>query len=159
MGENRASTFSILIQILSGLVIAFFTSLLVYFKQKELLHDGVVLLLVSALYYSLRKVKTRVKFSDHDKIIAFIFLACIAIAGPQIIYQVRPYTFYISGIIICVITILILSSFVLDEQINQHFMEIQHLYNSVYNWILYPLDIYPIPDSQCLIHYYRIFCD
>lgn len=115
MGKYRAIIFSILIQILSGLVIAFFTSLLVYFKQKELLHAGVVLFLVSALYYTASNVKNSVKFSDHYKIIAFVFLACIAIAGPQIIYQVRPYTFYISGMIIGVIAILILSSFALDE--------------------------------------------
>ncbi len=84
---------------LSGLIIALLSILLIYFKQKEIFHHTIILFTVFGIYLlsnSLQKwLKAIPKFFKAGGLI-LILLVCWL--GPQLLYQIRPYTFYISGI-------------------------------------------------------------
>jgi len=114
VNKEKAFVISLSLQILAGLTSAFLSSLLIYFKQKELLHIVVVLFSVLAIYfltYLLRK--KHIYFSTFSRTISLIFILLICWLGPQLIYQIRPYTFYISGFAIGGIVLFALSANIL----------------------------------------------
>lgn len=110
-----------LLQILAGLVISFLTSLLIYFKQKEYLHLGVVLFLVFVIYYSGNFIKIKIQFSPFTKLAGLFVLLTICWLGPQFIYQIRPYTFYISGFAMAGIVLVAITSEMLADQKTMRF--------------------------------------
>jgi len=90
---------SLSFHILSGLSVAFLSSLLIYFKQKEFLHLGVVLFSIFVIYFlSYHFSKRTIQISIFIKLISLIVILLTSWLGPQFIYQIRPYTFYISGL-------------------------------------------------------------
>lgn len=110
-----------LLQILAGLVISFLTSLLIYFKQKEYLHLGVVLFLVFVICYSGNFIKIKIQFSPFTKLAGLFVLLTICWLGPQFIYQIRPYTFYISGFAMAGIVLVAITSEMLADQKTMRF--------------------------------------
>ncbi len=81
-----------------GLTIAFVSTLLIYFKQKPVLHHLVIVIAVSSLYFIFFSIHS--KLSNTPKYLAFIshlVLVIVCWSAPQFIYQIRPFTFYIAG--------------------------------------------------------------
>ena len=77
------------------------TSLLIYFKQKPVLHHAFVLMSVSAVYVLFHFVYIKSKTLPRVfAILSYAVICIICVLGPQFLYQVRPYTFYISGMAI-----------------------------------------------------------
>ena len=105
MRDSKSIILSILIQSFTGLCTGFLAGLLVYFKQKELFHIGILLFLVTAFYYAGSKLFSRINIPANAKFTSLVFFLVIGMLGPQFIYQVRPYTFYVSGIIIGAVTV------------------------------------------------------
>ena len=96
---------------LSGLIIALLASLLIYFKQKETFHHIVILITVFTIQFTLRPILKRLgKINDLFKAASLILLLIVCFLGPQFIYQIRPYTFYISGFVIGSIWVVAISS-------------------------------------------------
>jgi spermidine synthase len=89
------------LHLLSGLTIAMLASLLIYFKQKPVLHHAFMLLSILAIYISFHFIRSNFK-SLHwvFTTLSFVAICIICWLGPQFLYQVRPYTFFISGITI-----------------------------------------------------------
>lgn len=121
MKSKKAFISHVLLQILAGLVISFLTSLLIYFKQKEYLHLGVVLFLVFVIYYSGNFIKIKIQFSPFTKLAGLFVLLTICWLGPQFIYQIRPYTFYISGFAMAGIVLVAITSEMLADQKTMRF--------------------------------------
>lgn len=87
-----------IINLLTGLTVAFLSTLLIYFKQKEILHHTVVLFSVLSVYFLSYIFRDRIeKISRIAKVASLIFLFVVCLLAPQFLYQIRPYTFYISG--------------------------------------------------------------
>ncbi len=103
--------FSFLIHLLAGVLSSFITVLLIYFNQKAGLHHAVVLLVILVLYL-LRTMLWRKQITIPRSVILFSFFLIILSGwfGPQFIYWIRPFTFYISGIAIGTILIFVLAS-------------------------------------------------
>ena len=63
-----------------------------------MLHFGVILFSVLIIYYLTNRLQNQIKESSPlIKSIYLITILSICVLGPQILYQIRPYTFYISG--------------------------------------------------------------
>lgn len=108
--------FSVILQILIGLIVAFLSSLLVYFKQKEVLHLGVVLFSVLAVFYTNHLLSSKaIKTGNPYKVVLLILLFLVGFLGPQFVYQIRPYTFYISGFALAGVVITALASNTLND--------------------------------------------
>lgn len=100
---------------LSGLTIAVLTSLLIYFKQKPVLHHVFVLLSVSTIYISFHFIRGNTKkLPKAFTVLSFMAICFICLLGPQFLYQVRPYTFYISGIVMGLTAVLAASCLMSD---------------------------------------------
>ncbi len=102
---------NVIINLLPGLTIAFLSTLLIYFKQKAILHNTVILVSVFMVYFLSHIFRSRTgnKFNNY-KAVAIIIFFVICILGAQFIYQIRPYTFYISGFAVGGILLLTISS-------------------------------------------------
>ena len=98
------------------MAITLLSSLLIYFKQKENLHLGAIIFLVFVIYYSGNFLKNKPQFSPLIKLIGLLVLLAICLLGPQFIYQVRPYTFYISGFAMAGIALIAISTGMLANQ-------------------------------------------
>lgn len=84
---------------LSGLIIALLSTLLVYFKQKETFHHTIILFTVFGIYLSSNSLQKWLKaIPKFFKAGGLILILLVCWLGPQLLYQIRPYTFYISGI-------------------------------------------------------------
>ena len=102
---------NVTINLLIGLTIAFLSNLLIYFKQKAILHHAVILFSVLTVYFLSYIFRSRIeKFSGNSRAVGLILLFIVCLLGPQFIYQIRPYTFYITGIAIGSILIVAISS-------------------------------------------------
>jgi predicted membrane-bound spermidine synthase len=102
---------NIAVHFLSGLIIALLASLLIYFKQKETFHHTVILISVFAIQFTCSAILKRLDdFQDFFKAASLILLLIVCFLGPQFIYQIRPYTFYISGFVVGSIWIVAISS-------------------------------------------------
>ncbi len=109
--------FTLFINFLGGLAVALMSALLIYFKQKAILHHVIVLLTVISLYsvgYFMSKWIKNI--SDILKILSLLSIILLCWLGPQFIYQFRPYTFYFSGFAILCILILIISTLLLSTK-------------------------------------------
>lgn len=107
----------VLLQLLAGLAISLFSTLLIYFKQKPLLHHAAILLAVSSMYFGFYFIsKKSVTPPAYLRSIALILLIAICWSAPQLIYQIRPYTFYISGFVVGSAVLLALSANTLQGQ-------------------------------------------
>ena len=116
MKKPASILFTILIHVLSGFCVAFLSSLLVYFKQKEVLHLVVVLIAAFTIYFTYDKMKSVISNVPNMLLIAaFIILFYFSILGAQFIYQIRPHTFYITGYAIFGILVILLTSHVLSS--------------------------------------------
>jgi len=105
----------LVINLLCGTVIAFLSSVLIYFKQKPFLHQVVILLASASILFSFYVLKNRIKaVPNHLRIISILLIIIVAWLGPQFLYQIRPHTFYITGYSILLIVAIILAS-----QLNQ----------------------------------------
>lgn len=83
---------------LSGLIISFLSALLIYFKQKEIFHHTLILITVFGIYLSGNSIrKWLIGIPRIYKALSLILILLICWFGPQFMYQIRPYTFYISG--------------------------------------------------------------
>ena len=117
MEDKKALFFHTLLFLLSGLIIAFFTNLLVYFKQKEVLHVGVVLFAAGVFYFSGSFLQRNLRLNPFFQTITLLIIVLIGWLGPQFIYQVRPYTFYISGFALgCIVAIALASGILADQK-------------------------------------------
>lgn len=106
----------ILLNLLSGLIVAFLASLLIYFKQKELFHHVLILVSVFGIYVSSHSFRDWIMDTPNFiKAASLIILLLICWFGPQFLYQIRPYTFYISGFAIGSILIIGFSSTILSS--------------------------------------------
>lgn len=116
MNKQLHLIFSVILYLLTGFSAALLSSLLIYFKQKEFVHHGVVLISVFTIYilYYFFREKLK-KPSKLIKLTSLIFMVLICWLAPQFIYQIRPYTFYISGFIIGCISIIALANSVSDD--------------------------------------------
>ena len=93
--------YHVILHLLCGLVIASIASLLIYFKQKPLLHHFVILLAVSSIYFGFYSIRSKIiKINPPTIIASLLILISIAWLAPQFLFQIRPYTFYISGLAI-----------------------------------------------------------
>ncbi|MCG8308871.1 MAG: hypothetical protein MI975_15865 [Cytophagales bacterium] len=116
MKLNGDFVFSLTVQILWGSAAAFLSGLLIYFKQKELLHLSAVLIVVLVLYQAGYRLRSKLStLSPTIRTVAVIVLLVTCLLGPLFVYQVRPYTFYISGIVIGGIIIASISAFALND--------------------------------------------
>lgn len=109
MNTSRVS--ALLVHLLSGVVCASLTGLLVYFKQNPLIHHAVTLCLTGAIFFIfflIRKKITAIPYYIH--VAGIIVFTGICMLGMQFAYQIRPYTFYITGFIIGLIGHLCLSA-------------------------------------------------
>ena len=106
----------IALYLLSGLTIALLTSLLIYFRQKPILHHALVLICVAAVFVSFyfihKKFKTLSWFLTAFSLITICIICWFA---PQFIYQIRAYTFYITGVVIGLAAIMAVACNVLDH--------------------------------------------
>lgn len=105
---------NVTINLLTGLAVAFLSSLLIYFKQKAILHHAVILFSVLAVYFLSYIFRSRIeKISSTFRAVGLSILFAACLLGPQFIYQIRPYTFYITGFAIGSILIVAISSTIL----------------------------------------------
>jgi len=89
---------NLILQVLLGLVIASISALLIYFKQKPTLHHITVFLAVGSVYYIFNIFRSKVL--ELPKILPLFFLIVLIFICwiyPQFLYQIRPYTYYITG--------------------------------------------------------------
>ena len=86
-----------------------------YFKQKEILHLLIIVTLTIAVFYSAYLLLSKLRIPTLWKIIAVSLILFISWLGPQLIYQVRPYTFYISGLVMAMIVVAASSSSIASE--------------------------------------------
>ncbi len=96
--KNTGLVHDLIIQLLSGLVIAFISTILIYFKQKPVLHHITIIIAVGCIAYISNIFREKIKAIP--AIFTFIFLINLIVIGwiyPQFLYQFRPYTFYITG--------------------------------------------------------------
>jgi spermidine synthase len=110
--KNRVPLLQIvLLQLLAGLAISLFSTLLIYFKQKPLLHHAAILLAVSCIYFGFYFISKKIITPPgYLRSTALILLIAICWSAPQLIYQIRPYTFYISGFVVGSTVLLALSA-------------------------------------------------
>jgi predicted membrane-bound spermidine synthase len=113
--DRKKQIISALHIILSGVLIAFLANLLVYFKQKETLHLFIILALTVIVFSAIHLMSDRLHRSNIWKILGVILLLVISWLGPQLIYQVRPYTFYITGMAIAVILLIAVSNSIISS--------------------------------------------
>ena len=116
MKERKALIFHVLLQVLVGFTIAFFSNILIYFKQKETLHLAVILFTVFVIYYLSYLGRRNIKAARVLKTSGIIILLLICCLGPQFIYQIRPHTFYIGGFVIGGSVIMALTTSALSDQ-------------------------------------------
>ena len=101
--KNQATYISIIIALLAlaaGMVLGQFCSLVIYFKDKAVLHWAIFSLLSIIVqfpaYYAAKRMLDKKPFLW----IAIILVAIISIVfGPRFVFAVAPYTFYMGGLI------------------------------------------------------------
>jgi spermidine synthase len=95
---NKYHLSTISLNFLSGLIISFLAALLIYFKQKEIFHHSLILILVFGIFFSGNAIRNWLTgVSNTCKAGSLILILLICWFGPQFMYQIRPHTFYISG--------------------------------------------------------------
>ena len=110
MKDKSLLAIHILLNLLCGFAISSISNLLIYFKQKPLLHHFVALLAVSSIYFGFYRIRKRIRnINSISLAIALLVLISICWLAPQFIYQIRPYTFYISGFAIGSIVLIAIS--------------------------------------------------
>ena len=109
--------FSFVLHFFSGLLVSSITGLLIYFKQKPALHFSAVLISVCVLYtIAFFLGKWKLSFSWTFRIFSLLLIILIAWLGPQFIYQIRPYTFYISGLAMLVVMLGVAGALILSDE-------------------------------------------
>ncbi|NJN24544.1 MAG: hypothetical protein HC819_00340 [Cyclobacteriaceae bacterium] len=96
-----------MLHLLMGIATAHIGTVLIYFKQKPLLHHGSVFVLLVIVYFfgfvwRWHTSHIRVKW----QMIALLIISAISITAPLFLYQIRPFTFYVSGIALLLVSVL-----------------------------------------------------
>jgi spermidine synthase len=108
-------SFSIALHLLNGLSIALLASLLIYFKQKPVLHHFAILASTASIYFTFYVFGKKVKsLPAYLSIVALIVFTINCWLAPQLNYQVRPYTFYFSGFVMASVALFVLSANIID---------------------------------------------
>jgi len=116
LNERKRQFISVLHLILLGVLAALFTSLLIYFKQKEALHLILVLSLVGLIFLLIQRIQNQLLSPTILKSLSLSILILLAWAGPQLIYEIRPYTFYITGIVIVAVLSISIATVAIYDQ-------------------------------------------
>jgi len=95
---NTGLVHNLIIQLIAGLIIAFISTILIYFKQKPVLHHITIIISVGSIAFISSVIRAKIRAIP--ALLTFIFLGTLIIICwiyPQFLYQFRPYTFYITG--------------------------------------------------------------
>ena len=106
MKNFRNIIFSVSLQFLSGFTVAFLAGLLIYYKQKEYLHLGIILTIVFSIYYLVYQLRSKINVPNRAQVTSLAIVLLMSWFSPQFIYQIRPYTFYVSGFVIGAIVLI-----------------------------------------------------
>lgn len=134
--------FNLILHLLCGLLIASLSTLLIYFKQKPLLHHFVILFVVAAIYFGFYTLRSKTSSPPEIlKVASLIILTIICWLSPQFIYQLRPYTFYITGFTIGVIVLTAISAQFLKANRSIFPWSIIILFTGYFIGLLIPLNV------------------
>ena len=97
----------ILQPVLAGCYASLAMTLLIYFKQKPVFHHSVLLVLVTSFYGAARWWRPKLHLSNLSQKFAVLTLICVCWLGPILLYIARPQTFYISGLAMATILLVL----------------------------------------------------
>ena len=121
MKKNHPYISSFIFAFLSGLCISALAILVIYFKQKDHIHHGLILFTISLIFFfGIMIQNQQVKISSSLKTVSITVLILISLLAPQFIYQIRPYTFYISGFAFALILLISGSAITLPNGISAY---------------------------------------
>jgi predicted membrane-bound spermidine synthase len=106
----------IVLKLLAGTILSALSSLLIYFLQSPALHHATILITYLGLHLATVFVLQHFARRSIVSIAAFVTLTCVVWMAPQFIYQIRPYTLYLSAFAIGVTGLIGISSAALQHQ-------------------------------------------